>query len=98
VALGKLTFEAPRLDDFPCLGLARQAFQAGDGATVVLNAANEVAVELFLAERIGFTDIARIVEAALRAHEPCLADDLESILALDREIRDRVRRAQAGPR
>ena len=98
VALGKLTFEAPREDDFPCLGLARQAYQAGDGATVALNAANEVAVELFLAKKIGFTDIARIVEAALTSHAACQAGDLESILALDKETRERVRQKEAQRR
>jgi 1-deoxy-D-xylulose-5-phosphate reductoisomerase len=94
VALRSLTFEAPRQDDFPCLGLARQAHRAGGGATVALNAANEVAVELFLARRTGFTGIARIVGQALDAHKPCPAGDLESILALDRETRARVRAAE----
>ncbi|MBF0480357.1 MAG: 1-deoxy-D-xylulose-5-phosphate reductoisomerase [Desulfovibrionaceae bacterium] len=96
VALGKLTFEAPREDDFPCLGLARRAFEAGGGATVVLNAANEAAVELFLARKIGFTGIARIVETALDRHAATDAGDLDSILALDRETRDRVKMTQAG--
>ncbi len=63
--VGTLTFEAPDRDRFPCLPLAEEAMRRGDGAPCVLNAANEVAVEAFLAGRIGFLDIARVVEAAL---------------------------------
>jgi 1-deoxy-D-xylulose-5-phosphate reductoisomerase len=63
--IGTLTFERPDLDRFPALGLARAALEAGGGAATVLNAANEVAVAAFLAERIGFLDIARLVERAL---------------------------------
>ena len=63
--VGTLTFEAPDRDRFPCLPLAEAAMRRGDGAPCVLNAANEVAVEAFLADRIGFLDIARVVEAAL---------------------------------
>jgi len=64
-ALGTLTFEAPDRDRFPCLPLAEAALRRGNGAPCVLNAANEVAVEAFLAGRIGFLDIARAVEATL---------------------------------
>ncbi len=63
--IGTLTFEAPDRDRFPCLPLAEAAMRRGDGAPCVLNAANEVAVEAFLAGRIGFLDIARVVEATL---------------------------------
>ena len=65
VALGTLTFETPDRDRFPCLPLAEAAMRRGEGAPCVLNAANEVAVEAFLADRIGFLDIARVVEATL---------------------------------
>ncbi|PIO99520.1 1-deoxy-D-xylulose-5-phosphate reductoisomerase [Pleomorphomonas carboxyditropha] len=64
-AIGSLTFEAPDRDRFPCLPLAEAAMRRGDGAPCVLNAANEVAVEAFLAGQIGFLDIARVVEATL---------------------------------
>ncbi len=64
-ALGQLTFEAPDPERFPALTLAREAFRAGGAAPAVLNAANEVAVAAFLAERIGFLDIARVVSDAL---------------------------------
>ncbi|WP_284541138.1 1-deoxy-D-xylulose-5-phosphate reductoisomerase [Pleomorphomonas sp. T1.2MG-36] len=63
--VGTLTFEAPDRDRFPCLPLAEAAMRRGEGAPCVLNAANEVAVEAFLADRIGFLDVARVVEATL---------------------------------
>jgi 1-deoxy-D-xylulose-5-phosphate reductoisomerase len=68
--LGTLSFEAPDLVRFPALGLARSALEAGEGAPTVLNAANEIAVEAFLARRIGFTDIAGLVGAALERSVP----------------------------
>jgi 1-deoxy-D-xylulose-5-phosphate reductoisomerase len=65
VALGTLSFEASDDERFPALRLAREALDAGGTAPAILNAANEVAVEAFLGRRIGFTDIARIVEKCL---------------------------------
>ncbi|MEQ1616816.1 MAG: 1-deoxy-D-xylulose-5-phosphate reductoisomerase [Terricaulis sp.] len=64
-ALGTLTFEAPDEAKFPALRLCRAALKAGAGATTALNAANEVAVEAFLAGRIRFLDICRVVEEVL---------------------------------
>ena len=64
-AIGHLSFEQPDLERFPALGLAIAALRAGGGAPSALNAANEVAVEAFLAGRVGFADIARIVETVL---------------------------------
>jgi 1-deoxy-D-xylulose-5-phosphate reductoisomerase len=90
-ALGSLTFEKPDLDAFPCLGLAAQALAAGPSHPVVLNAANEVAVAAFLDGRIGFMDIPRAIEDELSAHVPARVDDLESVLALDARVRNRVR-------
>jgi 1-deoxy-D-xylulose-5-phosphate reductoisomerase len=66
-ALGALTFEAPDQVRFPALGLCRDALGAGAGTTAALSAANEIAVEAFLAGRIGFLDISRAVEATLSA-------------------------------
>ena len=75
-----LTFEAPDETLFPCLGLAKAAFAASHSHPVALNAANEVAVELFLQERIAFLDIPRLIEAALGRHaalkENCGAAEL----------------------
>jgi 1-deoxy-D-xylulose-5-phosphate reductoisomerase len=64
-AVGQLTFEQPDLERFPALRLAIAALSAGGAAATALNAANEIAVEAFLAARIGFSDIARIVETVL---------------------------------
>ena len=75
-----LTFEAPDETLFPCLGLAKAAFAASHSHPVALNAANEVAVELFLQGRIRFLDIPRLIEAALTRHaslpEECGAAEL----------------------
>ncbi|HEY6381756.1 MAG TPA: 1-deoxy-D-xylulose-5-phosphate reductoisomerase, partial [Pseudolabrys sp.] len=64
-ALHELTFEAPDLDRFPALALARRALETGGAAPTVLNAADEVAVGEFIAGRIGFPAIAALVEATL---------------------------------
>jgi 1-deoxy-D-xylulose-5-phosphate reductoisomerase len=64
-AIGQLSFQQPDLARFPALGLAIAALRAGGGAPTALNAANEVAVEAFLAARIGFSDVARIVGSVL---------------------------------
>jgi 1-deoxy-D-xylulose-5-phosphate reductoisomerase len=63
--VGELTFEAPDLEAFPCLRLAREAGEAGGTAPCVLNAANEVAVEAFLAGELGFTGIPEVIERTL---------------------------------
>ncbi|HEX6582669.1 MAG TPA: 1-deoxy-D-xylulose-5-phosphate reductoisomerase [Thermoleophilaceae bacterium] len=65
VELGALTFEAPDLDSFPCLRLAREAAETGGTAPCVLNAANEVAVHAFLAGDLSFTGIPRVIESTL---------------------------------
>jgi 1-deoxy-D-xylulose-5-phosphate reductoisomerase len=87
VRLGALHFEAPDLDCFPALRLAQEAARAGGGMPVVLNAANEVAVADFLAGRTGFCAIAERVEIALSAFAGAACDGLESVLALDAEVR-----------
>src|SRR3546814_3940215 len=61
--IANLTFEAPDLQRFPALALARHALKSGGAAPTILNAANEVAVGSFLAGRIGFLDIVRVVDA-----------------------------------
>jgi 1-deoxy-D-xylulose-5-phosphate reductoisomerase len=65
VELGALTFEAPDLDTFPCLRLAREAAEAGGTAPCALNAANEIAVHAFLAGDLSFTGIPRVIESTL---------------------------------
>ncbi len=86
-ALGSLTFEPPDPVRFPALRLARAALREGGGAPAILNAANEVAVDAFLARRIGFLDIAVVVEATLDHMGSRRADALPAVLELDREAR-----------
>jgi 1-deoxy-D-xylulose-5-phosphate reductoisomerase len=85
-AQGRLDFEHPDLDAFPCLALAFAALEAGGSAPAVLNAANEVAVSAFLQRQIAFLSIAEVVEAALAR-----ADDadgsLDGLLAADAQGR-----------
>jgi len=87
VELGTLTFEAPDEARFPALRLAREALQSGGGGPTILNAANEVAVEAFLARRIGFLDIARVVEETLTTLPPRSVESLDDIRAIDSEAR-----------
>ena len=82
-----LAFEPPALDRFPCLSLALEAARVGLSAPAVLNAADEVAVEAFLEERIGFMDIPRVVEQTLEAHRPSTLADLDSVEAVDQWAR-----------
>ena len=87
ITLGALTFEAPRDADFPCLGLARQALAAGASHTVVLNAANEVAVARFLKGGLSFRGIAAAIAAALDAHAGEVLPDAEAIMDCDARFR-----------
>ena len=94
-AVGRLDFREPDLERFPALRLAREAMEAGGAAPIVLNATNEVAVELFLANRIKFNDISRMVERALNAFAGDSPADLESVLEVDSATRARARAALA---
>ncbi|HUP20148.1 MAG TPA: 1-deoxy-D-xylulose-5-phosphate reductoisomerase [Gemmatimonadota bacterium] len=97
-ALSGLDFEPPDFEAFPMLRIAREAGMAGGTAPAVFNAADEVAVEAFLAGRIGFPDIARVVEEALGAHDVGPAGSVEALEAADSEARDRAaRRCWRGP-
>lgn len=93
-----LTFEAPDMVRFPCLALAREASRQGGVAPAALNAANEVAVELFLKQQVGFTDIARIIEKVLLARPWAqqVAASLEDLLATDQEARQLACEAVKG--
>src|SRR5690606_26565660 len=87
-AAGRLDFETPHEPRFPCLRIAREALAAGDGATCVLNAANEVGVAQFLSGRIRFSDIARINQAVLEAMPQNRAPgSLEEAVELDHQSR-----------
>jgi 1-deoxy-D-xylulose-5-phosphate reductoisomerase len=88
--VGNLEFSAPDTDKFPCLGLCIEAGKTGGTAPAAVNAANEVAVESFLNGKIGFTDIAKIVEKTLNEHRSVKADSVDVIMDVDREIRERT--------
>lgn len=79
----QLNFQAPDIQKFPALDLARQAMRAGGLAPTILNAANEVAVAAFLKEQIGFTNIPQVVEHTLQKLENSVAENIECILAKD---------------
>jgi len=85
--IGRLDFEAPDPARFPALRLARAAVVAGGGAPAVLNAANEVAVAAFLARRIGFLDIAAIVEETIDRYDPPVPRAIDDVFAIDAEAR-----------
>ncbi|MDZ7736437.1 MAG: 1-deoxy-D-xylulose-5-phosphate reductoisomerase [Gammaproteobacteria bacterium] len=90
-AVARLDFQPPDMTRFPCLHLAAQAMHTGGTATAVLNAANEVAVAEFLAGRIRFTDIPRVVEATLANESVQPATSLEIVLAADTSARNTAR-------
>jgi 1-deoxy-D-xylulose-5-phosphate reductoisomerase len=88
--LGQLTFEAPDIKTFRCLGLAYEAGRKGDTYPAVLNAANEVAVQAFLDGLISFDSIPSIVEETLEGHEP-LQPRLDEVLEVDAWARTKAR-------
>jgi 1-deoxy-D-xylulose-5-phosphate reductoisomerase len=96
-SLGRMTFEQPDLQRFPALTLAREALAAGGAAPTILNAANEVAVRLFLEGRIGFLGIAELVAAALDRLGTPAAPDLEAVLEADATARRTALALAAGP-
>lgn len=85
--VGNLTFEAPDREVFKGLDLAYRAGKIGKSMPTVLNAANEIAVELFLDKKIKFLDIYRIIEKAMDNHEVEEIDNLDSILRIDQATR-----------
>jgi len=88
--VGELRFQAPDHARFPALGLAYAAGRAGGAQPAVLNAANEAAVALFLDRRIGYMDIARLVEACLAAADFSRHPDFDELLSADAWARERV--------
>ena len=99
--VGRLDFETPDMQRFPCLRLAQEALRAGGTASAVLNAANEVAVQAFLDESIAITAIPEIIESTLAQVTLRAADSFEVILEDDAQARDCAREivaAQQGRR
>jgi 1-deoxy-D-xylulose-5-phosphate reductoisomerase len=94
--LEQLTFAPPDFDRFPCLRLAIEAGRRGGTYPAVLCAADEVAVEFFLAGRIRFTDIPALIERTLERHQPISLPGLEEIWAADACAREEMLKLVAG--
>jgi 1-deoxy-D-xylulose-5-phosphate reductoisomerase len=85
--IARLDFEAPDLQRFPALRLARSAIQEGGARPAILNAANEIAVAAFLEGKIGFLDIAAICENTLAGYSPGGLNNLDALFMIDAEAR-----------
>lgn len=94
--LGSLTFEAPRVNHFPALQLAREAGEVGGTLPGVMNAANEVAVDAFLSRRIPFPAIWETVGAVMHSHQTVSRPSLEEILSADAWAREEAGRELGG--
>ena len=88
---GRLEFLAPDHDRFPCLGLAYRALRASGTLPVVLNAANEVAVDAFLDGKLGFTSIFRVIERSMNAHTVQRVSTLDDVRRVDAWAREKAR-------
>lgn len=87
----KMEFDKPDLEKFPCLGYAMEASKIGGTLPVVLNAADEVAVSLFLEKKIRFSDIPKIVEKAMSKHKVIQNPNLNQILEVDTWAREEAK-------
>ena len=90
VKIKKLTFQKPDTRKFPCLKLAYEAARIGGTAPAVLNAANEIAVSLFLKRKVGFMKIPKMIEKVLHRHKPIKNPVLSEILKADAWAREGV--------
>ena len=90
-SIGRLDFEVPDLQRFPALRIAREALEEGGAAATVLNAANEIAVESFLAGNVRFSDIARLVQSALDKAKFDTPRSIGDVLEIDLVTRERTR-------
>jgi len=86
--ISRLDFEQPNLQKFPCLRLAFEAMKMGGTATAILNAANEIAVEMFLNEKLSFIEIPKVIEETLSRCKIEEAIDLKTILKADEQARE----------
>jgi 1-deoxy-D-xylulose-5-phosphate reductoisomerase len=89
--IGKLTFFDPDVIRFPAINLAREALRAGGCLPTILNASNEIAVNAFLAKKIGFLDITRLVEATMERLSHLRISNLEDVFAVDLEVREKAK-------
>ena len=90
-SIGELTFKKPDLEKFPCLALSYKACETGETLPAVLNAANEVAVQAFLKERISFTKIPEIIRKTMEQHTVVKDPTLSDIMEADRWARRQAR-------
>lgn len=88
--IGKLHFIEPDLERYPALRLAIEAGRTGGSMPTVMNAANEVAVDLFLNRKIKFLEIETIVEKAMRAHDVIDNPSLDQVFAVDCQVREQI--------
>src|SRR4051812_3033018 len=96
VRAGRLEFDVPDTVAFPCLRLAYRALDADRSLPVVLNAANEVAVERFLEGRLSFSSIAEIIERTMNAHTPAEVTSIDAVRAVDQWAREFSQEAARG--
>ena len=94
--IGSLHFGTPDMDRFPCLQLAMESGRRGGTYPVAMAAADEIAVERFMAHEVGFLDIPRIIESVLEKHANSADPDLETILEADRAARELARLVPVG--
>jgi len=90
IRAGRLDFDEPDHDRFPCLRLAYRALREGGSCPVVLNAANEVAVAAFLDGRLGFTMIPAVIERVMNDHRPETVSSVDVVRRVDAWARDRA--------
>jgi len=95
-AFSGLTFHQPDLNKFRCLALAYKAINAGESMPAVMNAANEIAVEMFLAGSIGFVQIAQVIERTMDAHQPHDLKSIDEVLQADSWGRTKAREICGG--
>ena len=88
--LGQLTFEGPDMETFRCLKLAYKAGRMGGNMTAIYNGANEIAVSLFLAEKIKYLQIEEIIEDCMDNFEHVKNPDINQVLNIDKEVREYV--------
>lgn len=85
--IGKLTFFEPDYDAFPCLKLAMETLHAGGAAPIILNAANEIAVQAFIDKKISFTDISSVVQEVLDIEDMKVPHSLSMVFEIDKNAR-----------
>lgn len=90
----QLTFEKPDLEAFPCLNIAYEASRRGGCMPCVMNAANEVAVQWFLQEKIRYAEIPALIENALAKTDFCVPQSVEEYLEIDKETKNRICRGE----